>query len=144
MHGPPWWPYCISFDCEVFSLVCFFLGNIIVIITIGINKKLHSVTNFFITQLALGDIFILAMCMPFTVTSAYFFKVSYLQKQAPNCLRHKRHQLIRNCFRTSLFESSSLLIFTYGQTDTQTLLKNLPFLQMLGSRDHECKKTVKF
>ncbi len=46
-----------------------------VIITIGLNKKLHSVTNFFITQLALGDFIILVFCMPFTVSSFYFFKV---------------------------------------------------------------------
>ena len=46
-----------------------------VIITIGVNRRLHSVTNFFITQLALGDLCVLIFCMPFTVTAAYFFKV---------------------------------------------------------------------
>ena len=46
-----------------------------VIITIGVNRRLHSVTNFFITQLALGDLCVLIFCMPFTVTAVYFFKV---------------------------------------------------------------------
>ena len=53
-----------------------------VIITIGVNRRLHSVTNFFITQLALGDLCILVFCMPFTVTAAYFFKVRLISNHS--------------------------------------------------------------
>ena len=56
-------------------MFCFLSANIIVIITIGLNKKLHTVTNFFMTQLAIGDLCVLVFCMPFTVSAAYFFKV---------------------------------------------------------------------
>ncbi|CAH1774075.1 unnamed protein product [Owenia fusiformis] len=50
------------------------LGNLVVIVVVAANKPLHTMSQFLITQLAIGDLITLLFCMPFSVTSAYLFK----------------------------------------------------------------------
>ena len=65
-------------------------ANLVVIITVCANKRLHRITHVFIAQLGVGDLLILVFCMPFTVTSAYYFKVSLCY----NILYHKKCVII--------------------------------------------------
>lgn len=45
------------------------LGNTLVLYTVAANKKMHTVTNLFIANLAVGDLLIMVLCVPFSVAS---------------------------------------------------------------------------
>ena len=45
------------------------LGNILVLYTVASNRKMHTVTNLFIANLAVGDLLIIVFCVPFSVAS---------------------------------------------------------------------------
>lgn len=57
----------------LFSLVYYLIstvsvaGNSLIILAIFINKSMHNVTNYFITNLAIADIIISIFCTPFQV-----------------------------------------------------------------------------
>ncbi|KAM9319631.1 gastrin/cholecystokinin type B receptor [Gastrophryne carolinensis] len=52
--------YCIIFLLSVF-------GNTLIIIVLVINKRLRTVTNSFLLSLAISDIMVALLCMPFTL-----------------------------------------------------------------------------
>ena len=69
---------------EWFFAVIFFIvfvlgltGNILVCYAIWRNKTMRTVTNIFIVNLAVGDLVVIIMCLPFTfiqdVTETWFF-----------------------------------------------------------------------
>lgn len=45
------------------------LGNTLVLYTVASSKKMHTVTNLFIANLAVGDLLIMVLCVPFSVAS---------------------------------------------------------------------------
>ncbi|XP_045107331.1 RYamide receptor-like [Portunus trituberculatus] len=45
------------------------LGNTLVLYTVAANRKMHTVTNLFIANLAVGDLLIMVFCVPFSVAS---------------------------------------------------------------------------
>ena len=53
-------------------------GNLAVIAVVAKYRKMRTVTNIFITQLAIGDLFIVLFCMPFSMPQTYLVGVSYL------------------------------------------------------------------
>ncbi|XP_076312309.1 cholecystokinin receptor-like [Tachypleus tridentatus] len=55
--------YCIIFLLAV-------LGNMLVIITLAINKRMRTVTNVFLMNLAISDMLLGVFCMPFTLAGA--------------------------------------------------------------------------
>lgn len=46
-------------------------GNLLLLLLIGLNKKLHSTTNFLICNLALVDLVMCIFCVPMTVSYAF-------------------------------------------------------------------------
>lgn len=45
------------------------LGNSLVLYTVASNRTMRTVTNLFIANLAVGDLLIMALCVPFSVAS---------------------------------------------------------------------------
>lgn len=45
------------------------LGNTLVLYTVASSRKMHTVTNLFIANLAVGDLLIMVFCVPFSVAS---------------------------------------------------------------------------
>ncbi|XP_069957553.1 RYamide receptor isoform X2 [Cherax quadricarinatus] len=45
------------------------VGNSLVLYTVAANRKMHTVTNLFIANLAVGDLLIMVLCVPFSVAS---------------------------------------------------------------------------
>ena len=92
-----------------------------VIITIGVNRRLHSVTNFFITQLALGDLCVLIFCMPFTVTAAYFFKVRLISTFIIITPGTRMYLLTHSTFSIDLILQNGgrrMFSFVFGRTES--------------------------
>ena len=52
--------YCIIFLLAV-------LGNALVIVTLGQNKRMRTVTNVFLMNLSVSDLLLAVFCMPFTL-----------------------------------------------------------------------------
>lgn len=52
--------YCIIFLLSVF-------GNTLIIIVLVMNKRLRTITNSFLLSLAVSDIMVALLCMPFTL-----------------------------------------------------------------------------
>lgn len=50
-------------------LLAALLGNSLVLHTVTANRKMHTVTNLFIANLAVGDLLIMVFCVPFSVAS---------------------------------------------------------------------------
>ena len=63
----------ISVEVTMATLVCFsaMFGNLLVVFVIKRDSKLHNVTNMFIHSLALTDIAMATMYMPFWIASLY-------------------------------------------------------------------------
>lgn len=57
------WTILIPLYCLIFVLSVG--GNILVIVTLVQNKRLRTVTNVFLLNLAISDLFIAILCMPF-------------------------------------------------------------------------------
>jgi len=53
-------PYSIIFLLAI-------IGNALVIITLGANRQMRSVTNIFLLNLAVSDLLLGVFCMPFTL-----------------------------------------------------------------------------
>ena len=68
-----WWPLV-----STAHLVCpvAVSGNGAVLWLVASRKKMQTVTNIFISLLALGDLLIVLFCMPFSVPSFYITGVS--------------------------------------------------------------------
>lgn len=67
-----------SLGYYLISIVSIF-GNSLIILAIGMNKSMHNVTNYFITNLAVADIIISIFCTPFQVTQLVFLiKIGWL------------------------------------------------------------------
>jgi hypothetical protein len=43
------------------------IGNTLVIVTLGVDSKMHTVTNLFLLNLAISDLLLGVFCMPFTL-----------------------------------------------------------------------------
>ena len=54
-------PYSVIFLLAI-------IGNALVIITLGANRRMRSVTNMFLLNLAISDLLLGVFCMPFTLT----------------------------------------------------------------------------
>lgn len=52
---------------SIFVIALF--GNLLVLYTVVTSRKMHTVTNFFIANLAVGDLLIMVFCVPFSVAS---------------------------------------------------------------------------
>ncbi|XP_022238764.1 cholecystokinin receptor-like [Limulus polyphemus] len=60
---------CLIFlYCIIFLLAI--VGNMLVIITLAINKRMRTVTNVFLMNLAISDMLLGVFCMPFTLAGA--------------------------------------------------------------------------
>ncbi|XP_071124578.1 cholecystokinin receptor type A-like [Mytilus edulis] len=57
------WKILIPLYCLIFVLSV--VGNILVILTLVQNKRMRTVTNVFLLNLAISDLFIAILCMPF-------------------------------------------------------------------------------
>lgn len=68
-----------AFILILFPILCI-LGNVLVVISVFIDKNLQSCTNFFVVSLALSDLLIAAAVMPFAVYYEVniFFKLNLL------------------------------------------------------------------
>ncbi|XP_067142612.1 cholecystokinin receptor-like [Centruroides vittatus] len=65
------------------------LGNVLVIVTLAVNKRMRTVTNVFLLNLAISDLLLGVFCIPFTLTGVLLRKfvfgavmcrlISYLQ-----------------------------------------------------------------
>jgi hypothetical protein len=53
-------PYSIIFLLAI-------IGNLLVIITLSVNRRMRSVTNIFLLNLAVSDLLLGVFCMPFTL-----------------------------------------------------------------------------
>jgi hypothetical protein len=53
-------PYSIIFLLAI-------IGNLLVIITLTVNRRMRSVTNIFLLNLAVSDLLLGVFCMPFTL-----------------------------------------------------------------------------
>ncbi len=53
-------PYSIIFLLAI-------IGNLLVIITLSLNRRMRSVTNIFLLNLAISDLLLGVFCMPFTL-----------------------------------------------------------------------------
>ncbi|GFU12963.1 cholecystokinin receptor type A [Trichonephila clavipes] len=58
-------PYSIIFILAV-------TGNVLVIVTLLINKRMRTVTNVFLFNLAISDFLLGVFCMPFTLTGVLY------------------------------------------------------------------------
>lgn len=56
-----------------------FFGNIIVVVVIWRNRWLHTVTNFFIVNLAVADILVAIFCVPITLLTNIYTGKSIVQ-----------------------------------------------------------------
>lgn len=54
--------------CVVYTTICLLglFGNVLVCYVVGRNRAMHTVTNCFITNLALSDILLCVLAVPFT------------------------------------------------------------------------------
>lgn len=57
---------------SIFVIALF--GNLLVLYTVVTSRKMHTVTNFFIANLAVGDLLIMVFCVPFSVASIIVLK----------------------------------------------------------------------
>lgn len=48
------------------------LGNTLVIVTLGVNRRMRTVTNTFLLNLAISDLLLGVFCMPFTLVGVLF------------------------------------------------------------------------
>lgn len=52
--------YCLIFLLSVF-------GNLLIIVVLVVNKRMRTVTNSFLLSLAISDLMMAVVCMPFTL-----------------------------------------------------------------------------
>lgn len=71
----------ITSNVQIFLKICYFsisiisiFGNCLIIYAVFNNKRMHNVTNYFITNLAIVDIAISIFSTPFQVKLATFIK----------------------------------------------------------------------
>ena len=94
-------PYSIALMC-LYSVVFVIglIGNCMVITVIAKYKHMRTVTNLFFLNLAIGDLLVVVICMPFTL-APYLYKVSLYSK----CV------YLSICFFYCLFVRSMLYSF---------------------------------
>ena len=49
------------------------VGNTLVVVTVARDKKMHTVTNYFIVNLAVADLLVLLFCVPVSVVPVYLY-----------------------------------------------------------------------
>lgn len=49
------------------------VGNTLVVVTVAKDKKMHTVTNYFIVNLAVADLLVLLFCVPASVVPVYLY-----------------------------------------------------------------------
>jgi hypothetical protein len=132
--------YRLLFVVTPFVLVFFaaVLGNLLVIATLVIDRRMRTVTNAFLLNLAIADLLLGIFCMPFTLLGfimrqfmfgAFMCKlVSYLQGESGNHLQ-KCNRFNSNCrsndscFRLRQFVDT-------GDHVRRTILRNLSTLSL--------------
>ncbi|PVD38654.1 hypothetical protein C0Q70_01272 [Pomacea canaliculata] len=67
-------PYMILLYSLAYGLVFVsaLVGNVMVMVVVGRNPALHSVTNYFLVNLAVADILVALFCVPSTSSSICF------------------------------------------------------------------------
>nr|WNH96629.1 5-HT4 [Sinonovacula constricta] len=112
--GPPppmfdiTWRYVLS--CLLFIFPCLtMLGNVMVIVAVLTHKRLQTVTNAFVVSLAVADIMVAILVMPFGIYQQYNNKVWNLGRQW--CLITTSFDVMFTT--TSIFNLSCLAIDRY-------------------------------
>ena len=72
--------YMIMIYCIAYGIVFLFalFGNIIVIAVVYRNRRMHTLTNFFIVNLAVADILVAVFCVPITLLQSLYNGKLYL------------------------------------------------------------------
>lgn len=71
-HSPRWTLFlCISYTL---ILICGLVGNSLVIFVVAWKPRMRTVTNMFILNLALADLFVIVFCVPATLLANIFIR----------------------------------------------------------------------
>lgn len=74
----------LSFAYGIISLLSV-IGNSSIIYIVITNRRMHSVTNYFICNLALADCLVACFAVPFQVSNPFFYILYKNDKQRYNC-----------------------------------------------------------
>ncbi|XP_078681689.1 neuropeptide FF receptor 2-like [Branchiostoma floridae x Branchiostoma belcheri] len=58
---------CVLIICNIIIFVLCMVGNVLVCVVVAKNRNMKNVTNYFIVNLAVSDLFMGGFCMPFTM-----------------------------------------------------------------------------